>query len=113
VQEALEADLTELHRRKAMLRVEWAMAINLTRAIVAAINHEAPPRPAFARANQNVAAAVTLLDTLLAPSTDWVDRVYHPLKDILGVAAKQQVESSLQWWVEVSVSSPCHSKASW
>jgi hypothetical protein len=50
---------------------------------------------------------------LLAPSTDGVDRVYHPLKDILGVAAKQQVESSLQWWVEVSVSSPCHSKASW
>ena len=33
-------------------------------------------RPTFARASQNMATAATLLDTLPAPSTDWVDRVY-------------------------------------
>jgi hypothetical protein len=39
--------------------------------------------------------AAVLLDTLPAPSTDAVDRVYHQLRDILGVAAEQQAESSL------------------
>jgi hypothetical protein len=46
-------------------------------------------RPTFARASQNVATAVALLDTLPEPSTDRVDRVYYQLKGILGVAAEQ------------------------
>jgi hypothetical protein len=36
-----------------------------------------------------------LLDTLPAPSTDRVDKVFCQLKDILDIAATQQVESSL------------------
>jgi hypothetical protein len=50
--------------------------------------------------------AVALLDTLPTPSTDWVDMVYHQLRDILIVATEQQAERLLQWWVEVSFSSP-------
>jgi hypothetical protein len=52
------------------------------------------------------------MDTLPARSTNGVDRMYHQLKDILGIAIEQQVESSLQRWVEDSISSPSHSKAS-
>jgi hypothetical protein len=59
-----------------------------------------------------VVTAAVLLDTLPVPSTDEVDRMYHQLKDILSVATKQQTESSLQWWAEVSVLSLGHSKAS-
>jgi hypothetical protein len=59
-----------------------------------------------------MATAAALLDTLPAPSTDWVDRVYLQLKDIHGVAAKQQAEISLQWQTEVFVLSPGRSKAS-
>jgi hypothetical protein len=36
-----------------------------------------------------------LLDTLFAPSADMVDKVYHQLKDILGITTAQQAESSL------------------
>jgi hypothetical protein len=42
-----------------------------------------------------VAAVTALLDTLLAPFTGAVDKVYRQLKDILSVNAAQQVESSL------------------
>jgi hypothetical protein len=42
--------------------------------------------PAFARASQNVAAAATLLDTLLVPSADEVDKLYHQLGEIFIVA---------------------------
>jgi hypothetical protein len=56
--------------------------------------------------------AAALLNTLPMPSTNRVDWVYRQLKDILGVAAEQQAKSSLQQWVEVSVSSPGRSKAS-
>jgi hypothetical protein len=59
-----------------------------------------------------MAVAATLLYTLPVPSTDGVVKVYHQLKDILGVAAEQQAESSLQRWAEVSVSSSGDSKAS-
>jgi hypothetical protein len=59
-----------------------------------------------------MAMVVALLDTLLAPSTDRVDNVYCQLKDILDVTVMQQVESSLQWQAEVSMSSSGHSKAS-
>jgi hypothetical protein len=41
-----------------------------------------------------MAAAIALLDTLLAPSTNGADKVYRQLKDILNVAAMQQAESS-------------------
>jgi hypothetical protein len=42
-----------------------------------------------------MAAAAMLLDILPVPSTDGIDKVYHQLKDILGVATAQQAESSL------------------
>jgi hypothetical protein len=85
----------------------WAQA----RVVAAAINREGPPRPTFTRASQNVAVAAALLDTLLVPSTDGVDKVYRQLKDILGITAVQQAESSFQRRAEVSISSPGHSKA--
>jgi hypothetical protein len=55
---------------------------------------------------------MTLLDTLPAPSTDKVNKVYHQLRDILNVATEQEEESSLQQWAEVSISSLGRSKAS-
>jgi hypothetical protein len=39
---------------------------------------------------------VALLDTLAAPSFNGVYKVYRQMKDILGIAAAQQAESSLQ-----------------
>jgi hypothetical protein len=65
------------------------------RTIAAAINREGVPHPGFTRASQNVATAVAFLDTLPAPSVDRVHKVYHQLKDILGVTATQQAKSSL------------------
>jgi hypothetical protein len=101
-QAALDAQLTELHQRKAALGTERAITIDFTkaqawvRAIATTINREGMPHPTFARASQNVATAATLLDTLPTSSTDGVCKVYHQMKDILGVAAEQQAESSLQ-----------------
>jgi hypothetical protein len=57
-----------------------------------------------------MATVAALLDTLPTPSTDGVDKVYHQLKDILSIATAQQVESSLQHGIEVSISSIGHSK---
>jgi hypothetical protein len=116
-QAAIEAQLTELHHRKSMLEAEWSITVDLTTAqaqardVAAAINHKGTQCPAFARANQNVATADVLLDTLLAPSVDGVDRVYRQLKYILDIVAAQQTESSLQHWAEVSISSTGCSKA--
>jgi hypothetical protein len=81
------------------------------RDVTTPINHNRAPRPAFARDNQNMATAAMLLDTLPAPSTDEVDRVYHQLKHIFSITAAQQAESSLQRWAEVSISNPGRSKA--
>jgi hypothetical protein len=39
-----------------------------------------------------VAVTVVLLDTLLTPSADGVDKVYHQLEDTLDVATTQQAE---------------------
>jgi hypothetical protein len=75
------------------------------------INREEGQCSSFARASQNVAASATLLDTLPAPSTDKVDKVYQKMKDILSTATAQQVESSLQCQVEVSVSTLGYSRA--
>jgi hypothetical protein len=58
-----------------------------------------------------MAAAIALLDTLLAPSTNGADKVYRQLKDILNIAAMQQAESSPQWWAEFSISNPGRSNA--
>jgi hypothetical protein len=66
--------------------------------------------PTFARASQNVAATTTLLDTLPIPSTDGVGELYQQLVNILGIAATQQAESSLQHQVEASVLTPDHSR---
>jgi hypothetical protein len=70
--------------------IDFTKARARARALAATINHEGMPHPTFARASQNMAATVVLLDTLSVPSIDGVDRVYHLLRDILGVAAKQQ-----------------------
>jgi hypothetical protein len=42
-----------------------------------------------------MAVVATLLDTLPAPSTDGVGKVYQGLKNILETATSQQAESSL------------------
>jgi hypothetical protein len=81
------------------------------RDIAVAINHEGAQCPAFTRASQNVAMVAMFLDTVLTPSVNVVDNVYRQLKDILGIAAARQVESSLQCWAEVSILRPSHSKA--
>jgi hypothetical protein len=51
--------------------------------------HPPPPPRAFARASQNVAAAVALLYALSTPSTDGVGEVYQRLKSIVGTAVVQ------------------------
>jgi hypothetical protein len=110
--------MTELHRCKAMLGIEHATAIEYTkaqalaRAITATINQEGTPHPTFPRASQNVAATTMRLDTVPATSTDGVDKVYHHLKGILGIAAEQQAESLLQWRAKGSILSIGRSKAS-
>jgi hypothetical protein len=82
------------------------------RAVATAINREGVPCPTFTRASQNMAAAAALLHTLPTPSTNRVDKVYRQLKDILGIVAMQQAESSLQRRAEILISSLGHSKAS-
>jgi hypothetical protein len=52
--------------------IEFIKAQARARAVAATINHEGMSHPTFAKASQNVAAAATLLDTLLMPSTDGV-----------------------------------------
>jgi hypothetical protein len=96
--------LAELHHRKSTLVIERCITVDLT-------NARARARDIV---NQNVSTAAALLDTLLSPSTDEVDKLYHELKDILSIAATPQVESSLQRRAEVSIMSPslCCSKAS-
>jgi hypothetical protein len=100
-QAALDAQLIELHRHKATLGMERDTTFDFTKAwahprdIVATINHEGTSHPNFARASQNVVTIMSLLDTLPAPSTGGVDKVYHQLRDILGIATEQQAESSL------------------
>jgi hypothetical protein len=56
--------------------------------------------------------AAALLDTLHAPSTNGVGKVYRQLKSILGTAAALQTESSLKHQVEATVSTPIHPKDS-
>jgi hypothetical protein len=71
------------------------MTVDLTktqaraRAVAITINHDGPPCPTFARTIQNMAVAIALLDTLSAPSTDGVDKVYCQLKGILNITAMQ------------------------
>jgi hypothetical protein len=60
--------------------------------VAPAISHEGEQRPAFSIASQNVAAVATLWDTLPAPSTDGVDKLYYWLGEILTIATAQQVE---------------------
>jgi hypothetical protein len=49
------------------------------------------------------------LDMLLTPSIDGVGEVYQQLKSILGTAAAQQTESSLQHW-KASILTPVRPK---
>jgi hypothetical protein len=97
----IEAQLAELHHCKFTLEIEQCVTVDLTNAsaqgrdVTAIINHEGQPQVAFTKASQNVAASAALLDTLPVPSTNRVDRVYHQLKDILGITTAPQVESSL------------------
>jgi hypothetical protein len=117
-QVALDAEMTELHRCKAMLGIEWAVAIGYSKAwarasaVAVAVNHEGMPHPTIPGAIQNVAVATTLLDTLPMPSADGVSKVYQQKKNIIGVAAERQVESSLQQRAEFSITDLGRSKAS-
>jgi acyl dehydratase len=98
---AIEAQLAELHHRMFMLKTERGITIDLTialaqaRDVTAAITCDGARWPAFVRASPNVATAIMLLDTLPAPSADGVDTMYQQLKEILGIAVAQEVESSL------------------
>jgi hypothetical protein len=90
-QAALDTQMSKLHQHKATLGMEGAATISFTkarsraRAFTAAINHEGTPHPTFARASHNVITTTSILDTLSAPSTDRVGKVYRQLKDILDV----------------------------
>jgi hypothetical protein len=74
---AIEARLADLHQCELVLEADRSMAID----------HVERQLPSFAKASQNVAATVALLDTLPAPSTARVGEVYQWLKNILGTAA--------------------------
>jgi hypothetical protein len=60
-----------------------------------AIEHAECQLPTFARANQNVAAAAALLDTMHIPSIDGVSEVYQWLKNIVSTTVAEQAESFL------------------
>jgi hypothetical protein len=64
----------------------------------------------IAKASQNVPTMAVLLDTLPAPSTIEVSKMYQRLKSILGTTTVQQAKSSLQHRVEASVLPPAHPK---
>lgn len=115
-QVAVETQMAELRQRQTELAAEQGRRVDATSArarardVAAAINQDGAPRPTFARASQNVAAAAALLGTLPAPSTDAVGQVYHQLREILNVAAEQQAASSLQRRAESTVASPGRSR---
>jgi hypothetical protein len=46
-------------------------------------------RPAFTWASQNVAATATVLDMLLAPFANVVNRLYRQLREIIAITAMQ------------------------
>jgi hypothetical protein len=117
-QATIKAQLAELHHCKFKLESERDIMVDFTTAwaqgmnVITTINCDGVPRLAFARANQNVAATIALLDTLPAPYVDEVDKVYRQLKEIIGITTAQQVERSLQHQAEISISSPGRSKGS-
>jgi hypothetical protein len=90
---AVEAQLANLHQRKSMPKAYQAVKTN----------HGEWQLPTFPTASQNVAVVAAFLDTLPTPSTDGVGKIYQQLKNILGTAAVQQAESSLQHRVEASI----------
>jgi hypothetical protein len=59
------------------------------RTVTTTIHCDGMPRPTFTKAIQNIATMAALSDTLTAPSTNMVGKVYHQLKDIHGTAAVQ------------------------
>jgi hypothetical protein len=54
-----------------------------------------------------------LLDTLVAPSVDGVDRVYRQLREILTITAVRQVETFIQRRAGVSILSPVRFRVSY
>jgi hypothetical protein len=87
--------MTKLHQCKAAVGTERAATIDYSkpraraRAVAVAINNEGTPPPTFPRAKQNTAATIALLDTLPAPSTNEVSKVYQQLRNFFGVATEQ------------------------
>jgi hypothetical protein len=77
---------------------------------VTMINSAEQQLPTFPRDSQNMDAVAVLLDTLPAPSTEWVGEVYQWLKNILGTTTAQQAESSLHHRVKASILIPIHPK---
>jgi hypothetical protein len=73
--------------------VNFAKARARDRDVTTIINHEGMPHPTFAKASQNMAMTVVLLDTFFASFTSGVDKVYRLLRDILGYS-RQKARSS-------------------
>jgi hypothetical protein len=57
-----------------------------------------------------MAMVATLLDTLPAPSTDGVGKVYQRLKNILRTATVHQAKSSILHQDEATILTPIHPK---
>jgi hypothetical protein len=62
-------------RAEKVLTVDLAIAQARVKGIAPTVSREGRKRPSFTRASQNVDAVAELLDTLLTPSADEVDRV--------------------------------------
>jgi hypothetical protein len=68
---------TLVHEVERILTVDLTAAEAQAKEAAPATGHEGGRQCiAFARANQNIAAAATLLDMLPAPSADMVDKLY-------------------------------------
>jgi hypothetical protein len=97
----VEAQLVELHHSTSAFETKWVMTADITNTraqagdITTAINHEGAHHPTFTWASHNVVTVAVLLDTLLAPSDDGVNQVYHQRKDILGTAASEKFPPAL------------------
>jgi hypothetical protein len=61
------------------LMVDLTTAQAQAKGVALTISREGGQHPSFTRASQNVAAVMTLLDTLPTPSVDGVDRLYLEL----------------------------------
>ena len=85
-----EQQITRVRRRVYGGRAR-AVAHDINRRIIA----DDETLPHFARASQNITAAMALLHGLLEAATPEDRRAHHEIRTLLERAAAQQVESSL------------------